>query len=85
MNPKNLCLMAKPGTGRVYLVERKVGRPALPLKDVTADYLMVLVSEIIVNDGVGLEQVFSISDGSGRVLEVELVARIVGDNAGENS
>lgn len=78
MNPRQLSLMTQPGSGRMFVVLRKLHTTQV-LKDVTDDFALMMVAEIKIAGGTGLEQLFEARDRYGNVIEIEVTAKIVSE------
>lgn len=82
MNPRQLALMIHYATGRVLIVLRKPKSTPV-LKDVTADFALMLAAEIMANSGTGMVNTYEARDPAGNVLEIEVTARIVSERKGD--
>ena len=76
MNPKQLGLMVRPGSGRVFIVAKKPAN-TLVVKDVTEDFVLMQAAEILREEAEGIETLYKVTHPTGEVIEIEVTARIV--------
>lgn len=80
IKPNQLGLMMHPENGRIAVVLKKP-RDTIMLKDVTTDFVLMQVAEILNNpedpDAVGIAREHVVTDSYGNVLTVEITCRIV--------
>lgn len=80
IKPNQLGLMMHPETGRVAVVLLKP-RDTIMLKDVTKDYVLMQVAEVMNNgedpDAEGVAREHVVTDSHGNVLTVEITCRIL--------
>lgn len=88
IKPNQLGLMMHPELGRVAVVLKKP-RDTIMLKDVTVDFVLMQVADILNNDedpeAIGTSREHVVTDSFGNVLTVEITCKIlskVGPNAG---
>lgn len=80
IKPNQLGLMMHPDNGRVAVVLKKP-RDTVMLKDVTVDFVLMQVAEILNNpddpEAVGIAREHVVTDSHGNVLTVEITCKIL--------